>query len=109
MKNVDLKVPYAQKDAAKALGAWWSSERKCWFVPSGLLLAPFAEWLPAGAWLAENERTGKVRKLSMTESAIRTRDKKAAAKASRRADDANGKVIIGAGYVPTEGAGPPWN
>jgi hypothetical protein len=30
-----LKVPFAEKDEAKALGARWNGERKSWYVPEG--------------------------------------------------------------------------
>lgn len=43
-----LKVPYAEKDQAKALGARWNSDRKSWYVPDGQPTAPFEQWL-AGA------------------------------------------------------------
>ena len=36
-----LKVPYAEKDQAKALGARWNNERKSWYVPDGQDAAPF--------------------------------------------------------------------
>jgi hypothetical protein len=44
-----LKVPYAEKDEAKALGARWNPTRKSWYVPEGKDLEPFARWLPGGA------------------------------------------------------------
>ncbi len=45
-----LKVPYAEKDQAKALGARWNAERKAWYVPDGTETAPFERWLaPGGA------------------------------------------------------------
>ncbi|MCK9606490.1 MAG: DUF5710 domain-containing protein [Methylomonas sp.] len=40
-----LNVPYAQKDAAKALGARWDTVNKKWYVPIGKEIAPFAQWL----------------------------------------------------------------
>jgi hypothetical protein len=43
-----LKVPYAEKDEAKALGARWNKERKLWYVPDGQAEAPFARWITAG-------------------------------------------------------------
>ena len=43
-----LKVPYAEKDEAKALGARWNPTRKSWYVPDGVALEPFARWLAAG-------------------------------------------------------------
>ena len=40
-----LKVPYAEKDEAKALGARWNKDRKMWYVPDGQDAAPFARWI----------------------------------------------------------------
>lgn len=40
-----LKVPYAEKDEAKALGARWNAARKAWYVPDGTEAAPFERWL----------------------------------------------------------------
>lgn len=40
-----LKVPYAEKDKAKALGARWNAERKAWYVPDGTEATPFERWL----------------------------------------------------------------
>jgi hypothetical protein len=40
-----LKVPFAAKDQAKALGAHWQPDQKRWVVPAGIDLAPFAPWL----------------------------------------------------------------
>lgn len=39
-----LKVPFAEKEKAKALGARWNSERKSWYVPDGKDIAPFKQW-----------------------------------------------------------------
>lgn len=47
MASTDLKVPYSEKDQAKALGAKWDAQRKTWFVPDGIDLARFKRWLPA--------------------------------------------------------------
>ena len=45
-----LKVPFAEKDEAKALGARWNGERKSWYVPDGKPTEPFERWLaPGGA------------------------------------------------------------
>jgi len=40
-----LNVSFAQKDEAKALGARWDPQRRKWYVPAGLNLAPFERWL----------------------------------------------------------------
>lgn len=43
-KNTFLKVPYAEKDEAKRLGAKWDPVRKKWYVPQGVDVAPFSRW-----------------------------------------------------------------
>ncbi len=45
--DTPINVPFADKDHAKSLGAHWHAERKLWFVPKGLELAPFSPWLGA--------------------------------------------------------------
>ncbi|WP_085639935.1 MULTISPECIES: DUF5710 domain-containing protein [unclassified Pseudomonas] len=46
MARIDLKVPYAEKDQAKLLGARWDAQAKTWFVPEGVSTEAFARWLP---------------------------------------------------------------
>jgi hypothetical protein len=46
--RVDLKVPFAEKDDAKRLGARWDVERKVWYVPDGLDASKFAQWMRRG-------------------------------------------------------------
>lgn len=43
--KVFLKVPYAEKDAAKALGARWDATQKKWYVPPGVDVQLFSQWL----------------------------------------------------------------
>jgi len=52
-----LRCPFSEKEAAKERGAKWDRARKAWFVPAGTPLAPFAEWLPAGAAAAPPPRS----------------------------------------------------
>ncbi len=42
----DLKVPFAEKDQAKKLGARWDAARKRWYIEGGLDPAVFARWQP---------------------------------------------------------------
>lgn len=42
-----LNVPFAQKDAAKSLGARFDGSAKRWYVEDGRDLTVFAQWLPA--------------------------------------------------------------
>lgn len=44
--RMDLKVPFAEKDEAKKLGARWDPARKTWYVVNQTDLAPFARWSP---------------------------------------------------------------
>lgn len=46
----DLKVPFAEKDAAKKLGARWDAGRKLWYVMGDRVnVAAFAKWSPLPA------------------------------------------------------------
>ena len=47
MPSTYLKVPFREKDEAKALGARWDPDRRSWYVPDGIALDDFARWLPA--------------------------------------------------------------
>ena len=72
-----LTVPFAEKDQAKNLGARWNAERKKWYVPTGVDLAPFKKWGAVGATGATEvqataaavtaNRDGSSKKLSMEE------------------------------------------
>ncbi|MDO8263725.1 MAG: DUF5710 domain-containing protein [Gallionella sp.] len=44
--RIDLKVPFAEKDAAKALGARWDADRKIWYVKDVADLTAFMRWIP---------------------------------------------------------------
>jgi hypothetical protein len=44
MTRLNLSVPFAEKDAAKRLGAKWDNVRSAWYVPDGLDTAPFQKW-----------------------------------------------------------------
>lgn len=52
MSRIDLNVPFAEKDAAKALGARWDPRRRTWYVPNAAVLriSPgLARWMPQDA------------------------------------------------------------
>lgn len=59
MARVDLRVPFSDKDQAKALGARWDAAAKTWYVPSGVDKAPFAEWIEEGSSAEFNARSGR--------------------------------------------------
>lgn len=41
-----LKVPFAEKDQAKSLGAKWDATSRKWYVPHGVDLKIFTRWWP---------------------------------------------------------------
>jgi len=45
--RVNLKVPFAEKDEAKKLGAKWDSTKKVWYVENKADMAQFSKWSPA--------------------------------------------------------------
>lgn len=44
--DTDLLVPYDERGDVKPLGARWNDERKIWYAPAGVDLAPLAAWTP---------------------------------------------------------------
>ncbi|MEO7939829.1 MAG: DUF5710 domain-containing protein, partial [Burkholderiaceae bacterium] len=44
--RINLVTPFAEKDAAKALGARWDSAQKTWYVTNVTDLGPFLRWMP---------------------------------------------------------------
>jgi hypothetical protein len=42
--KIYLNVPYAEKDAVKALGAKWDPFNKKWYVPAGVDISQFQKW-----------------------------------------------------------------
>ena len=52
--NINLKVPFNEKDQAKSLGARWNAEAKLWYVPQGVDAAPFEKWVTSAPNNAPN-------------------------------------------------------
>ena len=44
-KGTRINVPYQEKEKVKSLGARWDAERKTWYVPHGIDLTKFVDWL----------------------------------------------------------------
>lgn len=44
--RTNLKVPFAEKDEAKRLGAKWDPARKVWYIENKADISPFARWQP---------------------------------------------------------------
>ncbi|WP_407278957.1 DUF5710 domain-containing protein [Aromatoleum evansii] len=78
--RLNLKVPFAEKDQAKKLGARWDAGRKIWYVEGKDDLAPFARWSPT----PHDASAGDVR----TQKG-----------ASGRNQDSSGTVQVGSKYV----------
>ena len=86
---VFLTVPYAEKDAAKALGARWNPTRRRWYVADGVATEPFAKWIDAASASA-----------STSPSAAAGGAARPGAKAGTgRVDSYQGKTVVGVNYV----------
>ncbi|MBL8445178.1 MAG: hypothetical protein JNK52_14105 [Zoogloeaceae bacterium] len=44
--RMNLKVPFAEKDEAKKLGARWDAARKLWYIDDKTDVAAFSRWAP---------------------------------------------------------------
>jgi len=77
--RMNLKVPFAEKDQAKKLGARWDAARKLWYVADGADLAGFQRWSPT-------PHDG--------EDALAVQTRQSAARQS-----SSGKVFVGSAYV----------
>lgn len=44
--RINLVTPFAEKDAAKALGARWDATKKLWYIVDIADLTPFLRWIP---------------------------------------------------------------
>lgn len=44
--RLNLKVPFAEKDEAKKLGARWDAGRKVWYIDGRSDAAVFSRWAP---------------------------------------------------------------
>jgi hypothetical protein len=66
----DLKVPFAEKDQVKSIGARWDATRKLWYVEGKEDMAPFSRWSPTPHDASGNDEPpkksapGKVQQLS---------------------------------------------
>lgn len=93
--KIYLDVPYAQKDAAKALGARWDAANKKWYAPPGKDVSLFAKWqAQSGASMPRAAATGA----SKTPAA--TVDKASTGRTTRPADK---------DFVAYDGDEPPWD
>jgi hypothetical protein len=60
--RIDLKVPFAEKDTAKALGARWDAARRIWYVKDVSDLTPFLRWISDVKAATEVSSSGGTRK-----------------------------------------------
>lgn len=63
--KVYLNVPYAQKDAAKALGARWDASKKKWYAPAKLDGLGFEQW-KLGPTEASSPKNNHIKKRTTT-------------------------------------------
>ena len=66
-----LCVPYAQKDAAKALGAKWDPAKKLWYAPAGTDITLFEKWQTQPSTLKSPAATkGKPKQRTSTKNVV---------------------------------------
>jgi hypothetical protein len=58
-ERVYLRVPFAEKEEAKRLGARWDQESKRWFVPGERDLTPFARRRPQSRYRPYNSPSAR--------------------------------------------------
>ena len=58
--RTNLKVPFAEKDEAKKLGARWDPARKLWYVENKDDMTPFERWI-SGSNAADAEVASSTR------------------------------------------------
>lgn len=89
--RLNLKVPFAEKDEAKKLGARWDVGRKVWYVEGKEDLAPFSRWLP-------------------TPHAASVVDVRPNKRVTAKNEDSSGEISVGSNYVeqPRLCDCPPW-
>ena len=87
----NLKVPFAEKDAAKKLGARWDAARKIWYVVNQGDMQPFTKWSPTAH---DDSEVASIPQKKTT--AMRS--------------ESTGKVFVGSLYVelPVVCECPPW-
>jgi hypothetical protein len=96
-----LNVPFAQKDAAKALGARWDAANKKWYIAANKDIALFAQWLTHPGALESTATSTSKSGLHAT-----------SAKAISSANEANRGVITqpaDKNFVAYNGDEPPWD
>jgi hypothetical protein len=86
---VFLTVPYAEKDAAKALGARWNPTRRRWYVADGVATEPFANWIDAASASAFTSAPASAGGAA----------RPGAKAGSGRVDSYQGKTVVGVNYV----------
>lgn len=47
--RIDLNTTFIEKNKAKALGARWDYEKRCWYIVDPADLTPFLRWIPSAA------------------------------------------------------------
>lgn len=85
-----LKVPFSEKDQAKALGARWNADRKAWYVPDGQNASAFERWL---------DPSQEVGTLGKAIGSLNAKSAKSTSAKPAKVDSYTGKQIVGAHYV----------
>ncbi len=66
-EKVYLRVPYKEKDEAKALGAAWDNGKQSWFAPPGVDLSKLTKWISPAPEMPKNLRPEEELARTLTE------------------------------------------
>ena len=64
--RIDLKVPYTERERAKALGARWDVAKKIWYIMEVADVTPFLRWNPVLKATPEGTTGGTTRRSTDT-------------------------------------------
>ena len=95
-----LNVPFAEKDAAKALGGKWDPAKKKWYVPANIDITLFVKWQAKPGTLESSSTTSRVGSQAKSPTA-RSEVKKPLLGVVTHASDNN--------FVAYSGDAPPWD
>ena len=96
-----LNVPFAQKDAAKALGARWDAANKKWYVPADKDIMLFGQWQPQSVTMELPSSTMNKPKVQVSSTKNNSSANKATSGVMTHATDKD--------FVAFNGDEPPWD
>jgi len=99
---VELNVPFADKDKAKAMGARWNPEKRTWYVIAGDNLESFARWFHD--WQKQPNKEKPMIKQRKTKPTHKVKPVK-----QHKGPNIRNHITIGCDYIETNSNEVPWS